>query len=177
MQKTSNKTCVLRVDQSTQGLQVTFERACDRYVHRIEVQDDNGPVCVLCSTEGNSDERWPASPPIQEVHLEDRPDGSRVALCVGMSGTSHWSLSALLAADAQTATFDVACRLRDMPETLGSEYEVTDPAWADRIAVTTLDDPSPTTLLRRNSQLLLSPSTVGHTMPQTQQWRYTFSIV
>ena len=172
------KAFVVGSDTLSHGLRVTFERHDDRYAHRIDVfQDGSDPVCVLRSVEGYSHQPWPASPPIQEVHLEDRPDGSRVALCVGMAGTSHWSLSVEMAADGQTAIFDVACRLRDTPETVGSEYEVMDPAWTDRIAVTTSDDSSPTALLRRDDRLLLAPAPAEHTLPRTLQWRYTIAIV
>jgi hypothetical protein len=157
------KSLVLDIDGLSDGLRVSFYLDGDRYTHRIDVLDEgNDSTCVLRSVEGHADQPWPASPPIQEVHLEDRPDGSRVALCVGMAGTSHWSLSVELSADGQQANFDVACRLRDTPETLGSEYDVMQPALADRMAVTTSDHSSPTTLLKRNDRLLLAPSKIEH---------------
>jgi len=77
---------------------------------------------------------WPASPPLQEVHVEQRGEDGPVVLAVGRSGRSHWSLSVhaeSTASDLDQAAaderwpalvFDVAVRLHQRPERLGSAY-------------------------------------------------------
>ena len=79
---------------------------------------------VLESVEGAADDDWPASPPLQSLHREDRPDGKRLALLVGMAGRSHWSLSVELDPVKQIVTCDVACRLHDQAEPLTSTYRI-----------------------------------------------------
>lgn len=77
---------------------------------------------LLESIEGTPDDDWPPSPALQELHLEERPDGRRLALLVGMAGTSHWSLSVELDPVQRRALFDVACRVKRPPGKLGSAY-------------------------------------------------------
>ena len=101
------------------GFRVTFDLSRspggDRFGHRIEFVDGNETVTLLESIEGTSDDAWPASPPIQEVHVEDRDGGMQVALAVGRAGSGHWSLSCHIDAAAEQVVFDVACRFRAAP--------------------------------------------------------------
>lgn len=104
-------------------LRVEFARPGDRFGHVISARDANGEwVAVLESIEGTPAEHWPASPALQEVHFEDRPGGQRLALAVGMAGKSHWSLSVACDPAAGRLLFDVACRVRMLPEQVGSTY-------------------------------------------------------
>ena len=103
-------------------LSVRFHSQDDRFAHSIYAGDSDQPL--LTSIEGGAAD-WPASPPLQEVHLEQRPGGAQVALAVGMAGSSHWSLSCELrpaGEDAMEVEFDVACRLKQPPDQLGSSY-------------------------------------------------------
>lgn len=101
-------------------LRLDLWRVGDRFTHRVYAA--GADVLLLASWEGEPDEVWPSSPPLQELHLETRPGGRELALLVGMAGHSHWSLSAELDAAAETLTFDVACRVRGPSGSLGSRY-------------------------------------------------------
>lgn len=106
------------------GLRIAFERHADRIRHRVECALGDRMICLLESVEGTHDENWPASPALQEVHFESRPGGKQVALAVGKAGNSHWSLSVELDRATGRACWDVACRLKEAPARLGSEYRV-----------------------------------------------------
>jgi hypothetical protein len=108
-------------------LQLVFHWQGDRYGHRLELAPDGARASVawrpfLESVEGSPDDAWPASPPLQECHVEPRPDGRTVALLVGRAGKSHWSLSVLCDPASSGLLFEVACRLAGEPPWLGSRY-------------------------------------------------------
>jgi hypothetical protein len=106
------------------GLRVVFRRLADRYAHVIETVHGGEVVAIAESLEGTAEEDWPRSPALQQLHFETRPDGSRLALLVGRAGTSHWSLSVEAKPDSPLVIFDVACRVRELPVRLGSEYRL-----------------------------------------------------
>lgn len=103
-------------------LRVRFHRLGDRIAHAIEWAGGPSPRTLLNSIEGDPDQDWPPSPPLQELHFETRPDGQRLALLVGMAGHSHWSASIALDAAGTALEFDLACRLRETPNRLGNQY-------------------------------------------------------
>jgi hypothetical protein len=116
------------------GFRVTFFRAGDRYAHRIEVFDagQGSWQPVLESVEGAADEAWPASPPLQHLHMEKRAEGP-VALLVGMAGRTHWSAAVEVGGEPdgqRVIRFDVAARVHgagnapsgDVRPWLGSTY-------------------------------------------------------
>jgi hypothetical protein len=98
--------------------------------HRIELRAGAGPGEVIACLESIESERapetaaanWPASPPVQEWHDEPRA-GATVLMAVGRAGRSHWSLSCEVTADGR-AMFDVAARISELPERLGSSYRL-----------------------------------------------------
>jgi hypothetical protein len=104
------------------GLRLAFRRCGDRFLHELALRCGDGWVTVLQSREGNAHEEWPPSPPLQEARLEARPEGRRVALLVGMAGSSHWSLSVEADAAAGRLSFEAACRAQAPPRFLGSTY-------------------------------------------------------
>ncbi len=112
----------LEVQRDGRGLAVVFRRVGDRYEHGVSLLQDGGETLLLTSREGAGDEAWPSSPPLQQLALETRAAGQRVALAVGMAGSSHWSLSLVADSDPPRLTWEVACRCGAMPTTLGSEY-------------------------------------------------------
>lgn len=65
----------------------------------------------LQSLEGNDEEDFPPSPPLQDMSVEQRV-GSQVALGVGMAGSAMWSLSVEVQADEGGLLFDWACQTR-----------------------------------------------------------------
>jgi len=105
------------------SLVVEFLLRNDRYQRTVSVIDGLGQNRrLLESIEGESGDDWPESPPLQSLHVEDRPDGRQVALLVGMAGRSHWSASIEPAIDRAELVFDIACRHSAMPAWLGSQY-------------------------------------------------------
>jgi hypothetical protein len=112
-------------------LVLTFEWHNDRFAHRVTLATDaqsDEAAPLLASMEGSQDDVWPDSPPLQECHVESRPDGRQVALLVGRAGRSHWSLSVLSDPVAGSLLFEVACRFSGEPNWLGSRYELFRPA-------------------------------------------------
>jgi hypothetical protein len=110
---------------SASGLRLEFVQHHDRYSHRIVAADG---AILLCSIEGTDQDIWPASPPLQQLSIEEHRPGVEVALLVGMAGKSHWSLSIEPLADGSGFLFDVACRLRDAAGWLGSSYQLASPS-------------------------------------------------
>lgn len=107
------------------GVRIVFFRDGDRIAHRIEVRDEatSGWATAFTSLEDRADETWPASPPFQQLHVEQRPTGLIVFL-IGMAGKSHWSAAVEAAEDRQSIRFDVAVRFQVRPEQLGSAYGI-----------------------------------------------------
>jgi hypothetical protein len=105
------------------GLRVRFAFCDDRYAHEISLADGSRWIPMLASVEGSPRDEWPASPPLQSLHLERRPGNRQLALLVGMAGKNHWSMSVELDQAAARVTFDVACRTRGgAVGQLGSRY-------------------------------------------------------
>jgi hypothetical protein len=103
-------------------LRVKFERAGDRFAHRIFWSVPDGSRGVLISQNGGPQETWPASPALQSLHTETRPGGGLAAMLVGMAGRSHWSMSVEADGAGNRLLFDVACRVQERPGWLGNTY-------------------------------------------------------
>ncbi len=106
-------------------LRVAFVWWQDRFGQVISVGTPGGDLAtVLSSIEGDAQELWPASPPLQSVSLGPLADGRQAALLVGMAGRSHWSASVEALSGRAALVFDVACRLGSLPASLGTQYSV-----------------------------------------------------
>lgn len=111
-------------------VRAVFERHGDRWSHTIEFTSDNRePLVIMKAIEGTPEEEWPASPAIQELHCQTQSDGTVAAMGVGMAGRSHWSLSCrALFTDKQRTVgvlhFDMACRVKERFQRLGSSYRI-----------------------------------------------------
>jgi hypothetical protein len=176
-------------------LRLCFERQGDRYAHRVELAAAGGWQTVLESLEGKPDEAWPPSPPLQSLHIEERPGGRRVALLVGMAGRSHWSLSVEADPAAASLAFDAACRLQEVPSFLGSRYRAAaDADWSEErgtwvlraacleLAVLSLaahaTSGSPRIELDRPSDSVgILVHLDGISRPQTLQWQFTLRAI
>ncbi|MBX3414615.1 MAG: hypothetical protein KF708_18150 [Pirellulales bacterium] len=176
--------------------QVAFMRRGDRFGHEIRwLAPPAAPRVLLVSREGAAEEDWPASPPLQELHLEQRGDDLSVALLVGMAGTSHWSLVVEAHAREERLVFDAACRLRAAPAHLGSHYRLSadqelaarvhgrefrlsggGPAWS--LVSEPLHDAPEVSLVydeaRRELALPLAGGEIAR--PQTWCWRYRLQL-
>jgi hypothetical protein len=113
--------------QLTSGpLLLVLEKRSDRWAHRLFWQKESERILICESQEGTSHDAWPPSPPLQEIHFETHGN-SRVAMGVGMSGSSHWSIC--ISADTRIAElrFEVACRTKNLAQFLGSSYRFSSP--------------------------------------------------
>jgi len=188
------------------GLRVIFARVGDRFAHtigrlapstsdlRLPISDVRSPtsdarfVPLLESVEGTAGDDWPASPPLQSMHLEGRPDGKRLALLVGMAGRSHWSLSLELDPTGGKVMCDIACRLHAEPAALTSTYRIAEAklllasdsalrlSSVDReyeLRVEAIAGDSCTLRLAGLSEITIHCASPRAPLPCTARWRYT----
>ncbi len=104
-------------------LRVDFHWQQDRFVHHVF---RNGTE-VGASVEGDTDDSWPPSPPLQQLSLEEI-DGTDVILGVGSAGRGHWSISVEPEEQGAAASikFELACRSKLEPPFLGTTYLLDD---------------------------------------------------
>jgi len=147
-------------------LRVEFYRVADRYAHRIVHQQAPG---VLQSVEGDADDVWPPSPPLQQLSLEEH-SGSAIALLLGMAGKSHWSMS--VEAKEQQLLFDVACRLSGEHPRLSSTYQASN---SDKACWTI--QPEETGASQAKVTANGANQVIAPTAPPagTQRWRYAIT--
>ncbi len=155
-------------------LRLRFFRAGDRFAHRLELAEGDSIRPLLESLEGTAAEDWPASPPLQQLHVEERPTG-KVALLVGMAGRSHWSLAVETAPNG--FLFRAACRLREPPAKLGSRYRLLHPAGESWVTAETpsADSQSAVTssaLIRDSDRAELRPTAEFDALPQRGEWGF-----
>lgn len=169
---------------------VSFEKLPDRFSHQIEFSNPERKI-LLVSEEGSSDQIWPASPALQELHFESRTE-SDVLLAVGMAGDSHYSLS-VESNRVNELRFQFACRFKKQPEFIGSSYKVIQATMGD----TATNDPTDINLLKNelfeiatsNETELTTELTDGKTvriqalnlnrpelLPSTLQWGFTLIL-
>jgi hypothetical protein len=154
------------------ALRVRFVRLADRYSHVIDVRDGGDWRTVLESVEGSADDAWPTSPPLQDVHIEQRPDGLQVALAVGRAGRSHWSLSIALDPASEAIEIDAACRTSERPGWLGSTYRS---LWGEGIAMEALEGVEKTAD-GGTGTISLRACLVVESGNQTIRWRYRIGV-
>ncbi len=114
--------------------QVAFVQWADRFTHRLvwlpdptqhgQAPQDRVSTPLVSAWEGTSDEDWPASPVLQQVHACPLPQGRQGILGVGMAGRSHWSIAVETLPDRPGVSMDVACRVQAQPQSLGSTYRL-----------------------------------------------------
>jgi hypothetical protein len=143
-------------------LAVEFTWRHDRYAHRVMWLRDGVESLVLESIEGDASTHWPISPPLQHVHVEERPNDVVVALAVGMAGRSHWSMSVELEPKSRRLAFDVACRCHQQPGRLGSSYGLAHNAWQLVVHDDAMFD----------GELRIVPRATIEKLPATVRWRY-----
>jgi hypothetical protein len=101
---------------------VDFHRSADRFSHCISARVNDEWRELFKSHEGQPDDPWPPSPPLQHLTMSHRDDNTPIALLLGSAGNSHWSMSVEPLDDPEGFSFDVACRWGSQPSRLGSEY-------------------------------------------------------
>ncbi len=92
----------------------TFRKRQDRFDHSISIATRDALIELrAAATEQPS--AWPPNPPIQNVTVNG------ALLGTGMAGNSFWSL-AVSPLPHGGLLFDVACRVKESPQWLGSTY-------------------------------------------------------
>ncbi|MBA2115461.1 hypothetical protein [Bremerella alba] len=171
------------------GLFINFVKQKDRFGHIIALVDGDECVPLFVSIEGDDEEPWPESPPFQEIHMEERKEGT-VALLVGMAGDSHWSAAVEPMDEPGGIHFSVACRMKDYPMRICSRYgcaleETIDPTlqrdgpWVWKInevevcvdVIAQEQFPTPE-VPASASGFEVNASLDGEPFPKTIQWRY-----
>jgi len=147
---------------------VQFVREGDRYSHSVLLETGGQCHELLRSLEGDPQEDWPASPPLQQLSDEHQDEG-HVALAVGMAGKSHWSLSAQAQPNGVVA-FDVACRVTHEPQQLGSAYSVTSQQ-VDGLRLEVVGEG----VVSNEGAASISPTLVTE-LPHTYRWQYSLRI-
>ncbi len=110
----------LAITKNDVAVSVSFEKLPDRFSHQIEFLNPKKKT-ALVSEEGSSEQIWPPSPALQELHFESRAE-SDVLLAVGMAGDSHYSLS-IESNRINELRFQFACRFKKQPDFIGSSYQ------------------------------------------------------
>ncbi|MEM8733056.1 MAG: hypothetical protein AAGG44_02465, partial [Planctomycetota bacterium] len=96
-----------------------FNWSGDRYEHRWTFPNSE---CQFRSIESTSDESWPLSPPLQQIHSQSFADGREVIFGVGMAGRGHWSASFTLVPELRCWIVELACRCAADTPSLSSSY-------------------------------------------------------
>ncbi|MDE0736087.1 MAG: hypothetical protein OSB47_09705 [Pirellulaceae bacterium] len=168
------------------GLRVTLEWHQDRYHHYIERVTGDLVTRLAESPQLNMTPGDPEQPVLQQLAVESRGIDRYVALGVGMSGQSHWSMSIETVPESRTIIFDIACRLTEPITSLGSCYQLAAPVTdieathceinllghPCRIEVDTTAQSEILELKCEARQLQLVPQISPGDMPQTVRWRY-----
>jgi hypothetical protein len=144
-------------------LRVEFHWQRDRFIQQLFVDSAEAGNSI----EGDAQESWPSSPPIQQLSLEDI-NGSSVILGVGAAGRGHWSISVEIdrqSDGADAIKFELACRSKEQqPPFLGSSYRL-----ADSIVLRPTDGTSQF----RDGRAVASPVDLDS---QTHRWAYLLQL-
>ena len=173
---------------SSQGatLRVLFQRSGDRWTHEVQLQSGAELIRLCAAREGGEQDRWPPSAVIQEVLPQSTEAGWSVA-GLGMAGKSHWSLVVAPLVDTVGVEFDVACRVKELPDWLGATYELAGamgiestqrgcrwPAGAGWVQF----EPQAETELQFSvdrKRITVRPAKLAGGQPETIRWKYRIS--
>ncbi len=143
-------------------LRIAFHWQRDRFVQQLFVDS----LQAGNSIEGDAQDAWPSSPPLQQLSLEEI-NGSQVILGVGAAGQGHWSISVEIDRQEEGADafkFELACRSKQQPPFLGSTYRL-----ADSIVLAPTDCASQV----RDGRTIASPIELDS---QTHRWSYLLKL-
>ena len=152
-----------------------FWRVGDRWRHEFRVRPtaaDGDERAVAASVEGTPDEPWPASPPLTQVEPVQLADGRRGLLAIGVAGRSHWSASVTADFDSCAIAFDVACRLSEATERLGSTYRLLVPDGGLVIEPLPIDGEPACRILSDDGLCRIDVPMQAIRLPVTVRWRY-----
>ena len=164
------------------ALRVVFDWHVDRFTHTVGVVDGDHFEPLLVSVEGMADDHWPRNPAFQNLSMMES-----TALLVGMAGTSHYSAS--VEAVSSAIRFDMACRVKQQPEYLGSEYQTLPPVkTVDTGSISFIscgrsgrlqlrsNRPASVTTTSTATGITLHTSTFAESYPETIRWDYQLDL-
>ena len=144
-------------------LEVRFDWRDDRWGHRFFIDGR----AVWESVEGASaapslSDRWPASPAFTEIMVTETAAGPAL-VAVGRAGRSHFSASLTAAAETvDTVLVEIACRLQEAPDWLGSTYRPLRQESEERPSVSLIS--------------IQPPPGAGSNLPATSSWSYRVGV-
>ena len=121
---------LIQLDGGRLGV-LSFEWQDDRYRHFWTFSDSDAEIQ---SIESGSNEPWPLSPPLQQIHSQSFGDGREVIFGVGMAGRGHWSASFTLVPELKCWIVELACRSGSTADRLRNSYEISRSAEASPLA-------------------------------------------
>ena len=147
----------------------------DRFVTQLILQDGGESITALQSVEGEPQEVWPDSPPLQEI-VPQEIGGRKLLTGVGKAGKSHWSVVVQPLDGEIGFEFDYACRVKEPVDWMGSTYKIL-AGDATKIRCESADDEA-------HCQVLLDIDTLRCCvlgfdelkLPATIRWKYRFVL-
>lgn len=111
------------------SLELEMSLRDDRFVTVLRLLDHQQlGADLLRSAEGDSQQLWPPSAPLQEVIPQENAEVGCYLAGIGRAGLSTWSVIAAVCEDEETGRpgfeFDFACRIKSDPAWLGSTFEL-----------------------------------------------------
>jgi hypothetical protein len=186
-------TLILQTNHPGACLKMVFEHQTDRWSHRLVVASEETETTILRSREGDAEQPWPPSPPLQDASHHSLATGEAV-LAVGMAGKSHWSAS--FSVDNGMFLADLACLFKIQPtqdtDSIGSQYEI-----GPDVTVTHSADGGTSLLVGKcrldiwpvsesdwstrseydNQKLILYPFELSKLPGQPTRWGYRFNLI
>jgi hypothetical protein len=110
---------------SGDALEFSLDCVAGRWIEKVSLfPGPEGEVIALESVTYGED-RWPSSPPWQDAVHETHCD-QNVLMAIGRAGRSHWSGSWRIATGplAGGIEAEIACRIHELPEFLGTTYRI-----------------------------------------------------
>lgn len=145
--------------EGSTALRVEFLKCGDRFSHIISLVESGRVTPLLDSIEGSPEDFSPLSPPIAEIHQQDK-----MLFLTGATSIGHWSIS--LQADAGLLVFDVACRLKKEPTFLGNSYRILNEVFE-------LRPMENSQVVRKGEELIIQLKNASPTsFPATVRWQY-----
>lgn len=169
----------LLIVQGELKVTVQFFRTAHQFGHCVSWTTGEQTIEMITNVEAGMD--WPPSPPVQDVHFEDR-DANQILFGVGMAGKSHYSLS-IESNRRDKLSFEFACHLKEPPQFLGVTYHLgrrsteVDNLVADQITPLENSTVLVEEDLDESTSLIIQPkSTERAEIPATVQWGFKIQI-
>lgn len=181
-------TMIESLDERGNGLRVVFfrpDQRSDRWGHIVAAVQHDAVASALTSVEDDDAAGWPASPPLQNMSIEQQTRGP-VALAVGMACQCHWSASIEAISGQGKLVFDIACRRPSQSDRRLSSLYVSNAEiscrWQNSLALQLAEVESGNLTLTFGDDVELELNSAGvgllvrPTSATTARWKYTLQL-